>query len=100
MNEIEPIILFYNAFFGSAPDASGLDARNRAGSSWDRSLFAKADAVVFHVPDLAINTPNNTPNLNDLAALKKPAGQLWVAWSMESAVNYPVLKHPCIHGAI
>ena len=90
MNELEPIILFYNAFFGSAPDVSKLDAADRAAFIWDRSLFAKADAVVFHVPDLMFNSPN----LNDFAVLQKPPGQLWVARTMESAVNYPILKHP------
>jgi Glycosyltransferase family 10 (fucosyltransferase) C-term/Fucosyltransferase, N-terminal len=85
-----PIVLFYNEFFGAAPDVSTLDAADRNAFSWDRSLFAKADAVIFHVPDMVFSNPN----LDDFAALQKPPGQLWVAWSMESAVNYPVLKNP------
>jgi alpha-1,3-fucosyltransferase 10 len=85
-----PIILFYNTLFGAAPDVSRLDAEDRAAFSWDRSLFAEADAVVFHVPDLTFNSPN----LKDFAGLQKPPRQLWVAWSKESAVNYPVLKTP------
>jgi hypothetical protein len=94
MNAVEPIILFYNAFFGAAPDLSRLDAADRAAFVWDRSLFAEADAVVFHVPDLVLGTPN----LKDIAKLQKPPGQLWVAWSMESAVNYAVLKNPAFIG--
>lgn len=39
--------------------------------------------MVFHIPTLP--SPLRLP---------KPAGQLWVAWSMESAVMYPVLDDP------
>ena len=87
-----PIILFYNAFFGSAPNAelARLSPQDRAAFVWDRSLFADADAVVFHVPDLVFGSPN----LRDVASLQRPSGQIWVAWSMESAGNYPVLNSP------
>lgn len=40
-----------------------------------------ANALVFHIPTL-----RQLPS--------KPAGQLWVAWSMESEVLYPVLADP------
>jgi len=82
-----PIILFYTTFFGSAPDVSDLNLEDAAAFFWDRSLFAVADAVVFHVPDLF-----NHANLKHIAALQKPTGQAWVAWSMESAVNFPILN--------
>jgi alpha-1,3-fucosyltransferase 10 len=46
----------------------------------DRARLAEADALVFHVPTLArVALPVRRP------------GQRWVAWSMESVVNYPVL---------
>ena len=89
-----PIILFYNKFFEASPDVTGLQPEDRAAFVWDRSLFAEADAVVFHVPNLVFDTPN----LKEIAKLKKPLGQVWVAWSKESAVNYPVLKDPAFIG--
>ncbi len=46
----------------------------------DRSRLPQAGAVVFHVPTLPA-----------VLRLPKPAGQLWVAWSMESAAMYPTL---------
>jgi hypothetical protein len=49
----------------------------------DRSRLPAAAAVVFHVPTLPA-----------LLRLPKPAGQAWVAWSMESAANYPPLADP------
>jgi alpha-1,3-fucosyltransferase 10 len=50
----------------------------------DRGRLAEADAVVFHVPTL--------DRRGGLPA-RRP-GQRWVAWSMESAVNYPALADP------
>jgi hypothetical protein len=49
----------------------------------DRSRLPEAGAVVFHVPTLP-----------PVLRLPKPAGQRWVAWSMESAAMYPVLADP------
>jgi alpha-1,3-fucosyltransferase 10 len=84
------MILFYNKFFASTPLLTDLKQRDLDVFSWDRSLFADAAAVVFHVPDLVLGTPN----LKDFFQLQKPHGQMWVAWSMESAVNYPILNSP------
>src|SRR5690242_8698380 len=84
------MILIYNKFFASTPPVSDLSPQDLGAFSGDRSLFADADAVVFHVPDLILGTPN----LRDFFHLQKPHGQMWVAWSMESAVNYPVLNSP------
>ncbi len=42
-----------------------------------------ADVVVFHVPTAP-----------PLGRLRKRPGQKWVAWSMESEVNYPRLRDP------
>jgi hypothetical protein len=49
----------------------------------DRARLADAAAVVFHIP-----------TLSSALRLPKPAGQLWVAWSMESAAMYPALADP------
>jgi Glycosyltransferase family 10 (fucosyltransferase) C-term/Fucosyltransferase, N-terminal len=48
----------------------------------DAKNIGDAAAVVFHIPSLRM-----LPTL-------KPPGQLWVAWSMESEVNYPRLRDP------
>lgn len=48
----------------------------------DTKHFGDAAAVVFHIPTL-----RKLPTV-------KPRGQLWVAWSMESDVNYPLLRDP------
>jgi len=50
----------------------------------DRSRIADADAVIFHIPTLR----------DAIDALPKAPGQRWIAWSMESDVNYPVLADP------
>ena len=50
----------------------------------DRARCTEADAVIFHIPSLR-RVPD--PDV-------KPAGQRWVAWSMESDVNYPMLADP------
>ena len=78
-----PTILFFNSFFGSPPDISGLPVEHRAAFTVDVDRFKSADAVVFHVPDL-----------QNISTLPKRAGQIWIAWSLESAVNYPVLEDP------
>jgi hypothetical protein len=41
-----------------------------------------ADAVVFHLPSLPISLFRD-------GSLQRPAGQRWVAWSMESEIHYP-----------
>ena len=47
----------------------------------DRSRAAEADALWFHAPSLG-------------ALPERQPGQKWVLMSMESDVNYPVLKNP------
>ncbi len=85
-----PRIVFFNRFFDSSPDLSRLDAEDQAAFSSDRSGFETSDAVVFHIPSLFTARFGR----KEMDALHKPNGQLWVAWSMESAVNYPVLDDP------
>ena len=67
-----------------APAAGARGARGECAVLYeitaDRSRLPAAAAVVFHVPTLPATL-----------RLPKPAGQLWVAWSMESAAMYPQL---------
>lgn len=51
----------------------------------DRNLLAKADAVVFHLPDL--------PSVME-DEIDKREGQLWVGWSLECEENYSWTKDP------
>ena len=83
-----PKILFYNSFFGQQPNLDHVAAELRSSFSFDRDHIHVADAVVFHVPDLSFGSPY----IRDFLSLKKRRGQIWVAWSMESAVNYPVMN--------
>ncbi len=82
----KPTILFYNTFFDDPLEISYLDEEIQSTFVFDRSYYEKADAVIFHIPDLIFGTPG----VDDVSKLLKPKGQIWVAWSMESAVNYPV----------
>ena len=81
-------VLFYNSFFGQQPDLSHVKPELRTNFCFERDEILTADAVVFHVPDLAVGRPP----IPDFLALKKKAGQIWIAWSMESSVNYPVMN--------
>jgi hypothetical protein len=85
-------IAFYNRVFGSKPDLSHLEATEQVAFSVGRSNYFNADAVVFHVPSLYATGFGP----RELKFLYKPNRQLWVAWSMESVVNYPALEDPAI----
>jgi hypothetical protein len=79
------LILFFDTMWG-AP--LGLPDRLPRGFelTTERLRLAEADAVVFHIPQWRYGTGNLMPG--------KPPGQTWVAWSMESAVSYPLLADP------
>ena len=77
-----PTILFYNDDWSCAPQPRD-DAAPACRLTFDKALVPEADVVVFHIP-----------TLGGVAGIRKRAGQRWVAWSMESAVNYPQLAHP------
>jgi len=77
----KPIILFYNDFFGRAPDTRSLARIETCRFSTDRRELSSATAVVFHIP-----------SMRKLGHVRKRRGQLWVAWSMESEINYPLLS--------
>lgn len=78
----ETLILVYNTMWDQPVDeelavrCAGCRVTNEV------EKFEDAAAVVFHIPSL--------PKL----PMQKPRGQLWVAWSMESEVNYPQLRSP------
>lgn len=76
----KPVILFYNDFFGRLPDLRSLARFESCVFTTDRREFSRAAAVVFHIP-----------SMRKLGRIRKRPGQLWVAWSMESEVNYPLL---------
>ena len=83
-------IVFYNRVFGSTPDLSHLETEEKVAFSAGRSNYFNADAVVFHVPSLY----SSRFGPKELKFLYKPNGQLWIAWSMESAANYQALEDP------
>lgn len=83
-------IVFYNGIFGSKPDLTHVEAEPDVTFSSGRSHYFGADAVIFHVPDLCARRLRSA----EFRFLYKPKGQLWIAWSMESALNYPTLEDP------
>jgi len=80
----EILIVFHDRLYGSPLDLERLTVPGVRFSE-DRALLQKADAVVIHVPQHA--SPKGP-------FMPKPKGQLWVAWSLESDINYPNLKDP------
>ncbi len=56
----------------------------------DREFLPKVKCVVFHIPGLP---ELDRPLLRELRK-DAPRNQIWVAWSKESVVNYPLLDDP------
>ncbi|MEI8147311.1 MAG: glycosyltransferase family 10 [Alphaproteobacteria bacterium] len=79
---MEPLILFRTGFFGAPPSLAGLSEQDQAFFTSDQDRLPEATVVVFHIPDFSRRLHEDTP---------KYTGQSWVAWSMESTVNYPRL---------
>jgi len=77
-------ILLYNDFWPSIP-VSDPSCSCRYRLTRDRSELSTADAVVFHVPTLRADVP-----------YEHPPHQTWVAWSMESDANYPLLANEAV----
>jgi alpha-1,3-fucosyltransferase 10 len=86
-----PLILFYNDVFGVQPWAKPKVGDIGCDVTADRARAAEADAVVLHVPSL--------PRPRQLRHIAKHPRNLWVLWSMESSVNYPMLtdRHALRH---
>lgn len=76
-----PLILVYTSMFGKPMDVSEFGPG--AEVTFDRARLAEADAVLFHIPDAG-----------EIGDARKYPGQCWVAWSMESRANYPLLASP------
>jgi hypothetical protein len=76
-----PLILFYTRVFDKPADVAATPAC-AVSAEWtnDRRRLKEADAVVFHVP-----------NFHEIGDARKYPGQLWIAWSEESVVNYPMM---------
>ncbi len=76
-------LLFYNRYWEIDP-AAGFAPGSVEGwtVSSDPGRIAEADAVVFHIPTMP-----------DWSGLAKRPGQKWVAWSAESDISYPHLRH-------
>jgi hypothetical protein len=72
-------ILIYQGLWDNSPVAHPADCSCEIW--YDRSRWQDADAVVFHLPQLA---KSRFPP-------RKLAGQFWVAWCMESELHYPIL---------
>jgi hypothetical protein len=76
------IILIYNSMFRAPLRVVDRILPPGFALTTDRRWLSKASAVVFHVPSL-----KRLPSV-------KPAGQLWVAWSMECPQNVPSQLDP------
>ncbi len=79
---MKQLILDFNTMWGTSLATPGLTLPADWHITQDRRHLQEAAAVVFHVPSLT-----EIPTV-------KPRGQLWVAWSMEAAANYPLLTTP------
>ncbi|MBB5440787.1 hypothetical protein HDC92_004491 [Pedobacter sp. AK017] len=75
------LIVFYNTGFG-APLSFYYPYEILEGTSCeisaDRGRISKADAVVFHLPDMG-----------DISHINKRPGQMWILWCQECDQNYP-----------
>lgn len=86
-NAISPptktLILMYNSMFGLPFPFEELQLPPGCAFTVNRRYWREASAVMFHIP-----------TLHRLHGLRRPPGQLWVAWFMESGVQYPILNNP------
>jgi hypothetical protein len=78
-----PLILFYTPFFSEWPPVLRRNCLTRCRFSRDRADLARADVVVFHLPNIVpADLPTHRP------------GQLWTAWSKENEAHYPEHSDP------
>jgi hypothetical protein len=78
------LMLFYNTMWGypeDIPSAEGLPADVKV--TTDLRRFREAGTVVFHIP-----------TLGGIERLRKPDGQIWVAWWLECEQHFPRLADP------
>jgi hypothetical protein len=81
---MKKLILFYDTLWGVSPNLAAVP--NGCEMTLDRARYARADAVVFHLPSWKWRRWLGMP--------QKLPGQLWVAWTMESDVNYSYQRDP------
>ena len=79
------LILFYNTMWGFPLEFRKEDLPEGCVITTDRNLLSKADAVVFHLPDL--------PSVME-DEIDKREGQIWVGWNLECEENYSWTKDP------
>ncbi len=84
------ILLYYNKSYYAQPSWSPIPRRCKCAITNDKKLLLEVKCVVFHIPSLQAA---DVAELYKLHALKPP-DQIWLAWSQESAANYPVLSDP------
>lgn len=77
------VILFYNTMWGAPLPLPKEGIPEDCLLTTDRHYLKTADVIVFHIPDLYKMMDDD---------LEKPEGQKWVAWSLESEENYPLLQ--------
>jgi hypothetical protein len=83
MTNTRLLVLLYNKSWARSEEMPLPPCAGGCELTRDRARLAEADAVVFHVP-----------SFDDWQQVRKRAGQLWVAASMESDVMYPQLRDP------
>jgi Glycosyltransferase family 10 (fucosyltransferase) C-term/Fucosyltransferase, N-terminal len=77
------LILLYNTMFGAPLTLPPSGPPQGFELTTDLRRFGEARAAVFHIP-----------SLGRIERLRKPAGQLWVAWWMECEQHFPRLADP------
>lgn len=83
---IQPLVLLWDNLWIDVEEARAA-AAGSCRISTDRADFGHADAVIFSVPLTGRHLP----------ASRGWPHQVWVQWSQESAVHYPLLRDPLFH---
>jgi len=86
----DKILFFYQANFFADPRWSPLPAFCRWPVTGDKRDLPRVKCVVFHLPSLV---PDEWTELWHLYKVK-PRGQVWVAFTLESVVRYPLFDAP------
>lgn len=79
----DPLLLIYTPPFGRPVDTQKFSCNVAGRWTSDRSRLSEAAGVIFHIPDFRL-----------FRDARKYPGQSWVAWSMESDHNYPMMADP------
>jgi alpha-1,3-fucosyltransferase 10 len=79
----DPLLLFHTPVFGKPVDVAAMSSAAPGRWTIDKRRASEAAAVIFHMPDF-----------REFGDARRYPGQLWVAWSMESKTNYPLMADP------